>query len=59
MEQYEILMSKISDDKEIMYKLGVLYFKHQKSSKGLKIYNDLRKLDALYAKNLLSHYHFS
>ncbi len=59
MEQYEILMSKISDDKEILYKLGILYFKHHKSSKGLKIYTQLRKLDALYAKNLLAHYNFS
>jgi hypothetical protein len=59
MEQYEILSGKISDDKEIMYKLGMLYFRHQKTSNGLKIYNKLRKLDALYAKNLLSHYHFS
>jgi hypothetical protein len=56
MKQYEILIDQISDDKEVMYKLGILYFKHLKTSKGLKIYSKLRKLDALYAKNLLSHY---
>jgi hypothetical protein len=56
MGQYEILIDQISDDKEILYKLGILYFLHLKTSKGLKIYSKLRKLDALYAKNLLSHY---
>jgi len=58
MGQYEILTTKISDDKEILYKLGLLYFKHGKTAKGLTTYNKLRKLDALYAKNLLNHYHF-
>ncbi|MCH9617750.1 MAG: hypothetical protein SP4CHLAM5_06830 [Chlamydiia bacterium] len=58
MEQYEQLVNCIDDDKEILYRLGVLYFMHHKTSCGLKMYNQLRKLDALYAKNLLSHYNF-
>lgn len=58
MEQYELLIDRIQDDKEIIYRLGVLYFMHYKTSHGLKMYNLLRKLDALYAKNLLAHYNF-
>lgn len=58
MEEYEHLLGKTSDDKEILYRLGLLYFMHHKTSSGLKIYHKLRKLDALFAKNLLSHYHF-
>lgn len=56
MQQYEILVQQLPDDKEIIYKLGILYFTHHKTSKGLRLYNKLRKIDALYAKNLLSHY---
>ncbi|MCH9811175.1 hypothetical protein K0U07_00255, partial [bacterium] len=58
MSEYELLIEKVADDKEILYRLGYLYFLHHKTASGLKIYNLLRKLDALYAKNLLSHYHF-
>lgn len=57
-EQIELekLIKIIPDDKEILYKLAMLYFHLGSTGKGLKIYNKLRKLDALYAKNLLQHY---
>ena len=58
MAEYEELIHKVENDKEILYRLGYLYFQHHKTAAGLKVYNTLRVLDALYAKNLLSHYHF-
>ncbi|MCH9621189.1 MAG: hypothetical protein S4CHLAM20_06060 [Chlamydiia bacterium] len=59
MQQYEIIINRVADDKEILYKLGILYFKHHKTSHGLKIYDRLKHIDALYAKNLLAHYNFT
>lgn len=58
MNQYEEVIEQIADDKEILYKLGILYFKHNQTAKGLKVYERLRHLDALFAKNLLAHYNF-
>lgn len=55
-KEYEILLSLRSKDKEILFRLGLLYFQLGKTSKGLQIYEKLQQIDALDAKHLISHY---
>ena len=54
--EYEILRNLRPQDKEILYKLGVLYFSRGENAKGLKLFKELKTIDMVWAKNLLSHY---
>lgn len=54
--EYEILLNLRSKDKEILFRLGLLYFRLGKTAKGLKVYEKLQQIDALDAKHLISHY---
>ena|SRR3990167_8289245 len=57
LSEYEILSNLRSKDKEILLRLGVLYFRLGKTAKGLLTYESLKKIDAKYGDHLLSHYH--
>ncbi len=57
LSEYEILSNLRAKDKEILLRLGILYFKLGKTAKGLLTYESLRKIDAKYGDHLLSHYH--
>ncbi len=54
--EYEILARLRAKDKEILLRLGILYFKLGKTAKGLLTYESLRKIDAQYGGHLISHY---
>jgi tetratricopeptide (TPR) repeat protein len=54
--EYEILLNLRPSDKEILHRLGLLYFKLGKNAKGLTIYKRLHQIDAAEGKHLLHHY---
>ncbi len=54
--EYEILINIRPHDKEILYRLGILYFRLGKNAKGLTIYRSLMDIDAKDAAHLISHY---
>lgn len=54
--EYEILLNLRSKDKEILFRLGLLYFRLGKTAKGLKVYEKLQQIDALDAKHLIAQY---
>ncbi len=54
--EYEILLNIRPHDKEILYRLGVLYFRLGKNAKGLSTYRCLMEIDARDASHLISHY---
>jgi hypothetical protein len=55
-KEMEILQNLKSNDKEILYKLGILYFKKGLNAKGLKIYEDLLTSYAHKAEDLIQYY---
>ena len=54
--EYEILVLLRPKDKDILYRLGLLYFQSGKTAKGLILYGQLKSLDASSAAHLISHY---
>lgn len=44
------------DDKETLFKLGVLYFQQGQNAKGLKVYEELRNYDRKKSETLIQHY---
>ena len=54
--EYEILLNIRPNDKEILYRLGILYFRLGKNAKGLTVYESLKEIDAKDAMHLISHY---
>lgn len=54
--EYEILLLLRPKDKDILYRLGLLYFQLGKTAKGLTLYGQLKSLDASSASRLISHY---
>lgn len=54
--EYEILKNIRCEDKEILLRLGILYFDSGRNAKGLKIYGDLRSIDAKSADILIKRY---
>lgn len=55
-EEYEKILTLRSSDKEVLYKLGNLYFEQGKNAEGLRIYEKLKRLDSKRAKALIAHY---
>ncbi|GAB4187048.1 MAG: hypothetical protein Tsb0015_05380 [Simkaniaceae bacterium] len=55
-KEYELILQLRPDDKEIMYRLGILYFQQGQNAKGLKIYDQLKNLGHSKADYLLNHY---
>lgn len=54
--EYEILLHLRSDDKEILFRLGKLYFETGKMALGLRIYERLSRIDVKGASDLIAHY---
>ena len=54
--EYEILLRLRSDDKEILFRLGKLYFETGKMAMGLRVYERLSRVDAKRASDLIAHY---
>lgn len=54
--QYEHILSLRSNDQEIMYRLGILYFQQGQNAKGFKIYEQLKNLGCTKHESLLQYY---
>lgn len=54
--QYERVLTLIPNDRETLFKLGVLYFQQGKNAEGLKIYERCRKGDPERAETLIQFY---
>jgi len=55
-KEYEMILHLRPDDKEIMHRLGILYFQQGQNAKGLKIYEQLRSFGYKKADQLLQYY---
>lgn len=56
MREIETLLRLRSQDKEILYRLGSLYFKQGMNAKGLQIYEELKKANFKKGEDLISSY---
>jgi len=56
MREMETLLNLRSNDKEILYLLGSLYFKQGMNAKGLQVYEELRKANFKKAEDLIGSY---
>lgn len=54
--QYEHILSLRSNDQEVMYRLGILYFQQGQNAKGFKIYEQLKSLGSIKHESLLQYY---
>jgi tetratricopeptide (TPR) repeat protein len=54
--EYETILELRPDDKDTVYKLGVLYFEQGYNAKGLKVFEQLTKERFPRAENLISYY---
>jgi tetratricopeptide (TPR) repeat protein len=55
-KQYEVILSLRPDDKDTLFKLGVLYFQQGFNAKGLQVYEDLKKTHYKKAEDLIKFY---
>ncbi len=55
-QEYETLAKITSNDKEILFRLGLLYFQQGRNTKGLKVYELLKKAAHPQADTLISFY---
>jgi tetratricopeptide (TPR) repeat protein len=56
MREYEAILKISPDEQEVLFSLGVLYFKHGLSAQGLRLYEQLKKNDDAKAGALISCY---
>ena len=56
MKEVQILLELRAQDKEILYRLGSLYFKQGMNAKGLQVYEELKKANFKKAEDLISSY---
>jgi tetratricopeptide (TPR) repeat protein len=54
--EYEMILFLCPNDKEIMFRLGILYFQQGLNAKGLQIYEALRRLHFSRADELIDFY---
>ena len=54
--QYELMMQTNPQDKEILFRLGVLYFQQGQNARGLRIYEQLKEIQDSKAAALMSYY---
>ncbi len=54
--EYEMLRLILSDDKEILFKLGVLYFQQGRNAQGLRLYEELKRAKDPKAAALIHFY---
>lgn len=53
---YETILDICPHDKEIMFRLGLLYFEMDETAKGLKLYENLRALNFSKSEELINYY---
>lgn len=56
LKEYERILDLCPQDREIMHRLGILYFKLGKNAKGLEIYETLKKAHHSKANELINFY---
>lgn len=56
MRQYEAILRVCPNDREVLFRLGSLYFQHGLSAQGLKVYEQLKKHNDLKADELIACY---
>lgn len=54
--EYEAIYKLIPDDKDNLFKLGVLYFQQGFNAKGLRVYEELKKAHYKKAESLIKYY---
>lgn len=54
--EYETILKLRPDDKDILFKLGVLYFQQGQNAQGLRVYEELRKTHYKKAESLIKFY---
>ena len=54
--EYETILKINPDDKDVLFKLGSLYFQQGMNAKGLKVYEELRITHTKKAENLINLY---
>ncbi len=55
-KEYETILVLHPNDKEIMYRLGILYFQQGQNAKGLQVYEKLQYLNYRKASDLIEYY---
>jgi hypothetical protein len=56
LKEYEILLKLRPEDKDVLFKLGMLYFQQGLNAKGLQIYEELKSANYKKAENLIKFY---
>lgn len=56
MGAYEVILKLCPNDKEVMFRLGILYFQHGRSAQALEIYDQLKKVNFSRADELIDFY---
>jgi len=54
--EYEIVLKLNPEKKDILYKLGVLYFEQGRNAAGLEIYEELKRVNYMKAETLIAFY---
>lgn len=54
--EYETVLSLCPDDKDTLFKLGVLYFQQGKNAMGLQVYEELKNSNYKKAEQLITYY---
>lgn len=54
--EYETILQLRPDDKETLFKLGLLYFQQGKNAEGLRVYEDLKATNFKKAESLIKFY---
>lgn len=54
--EYEAVLSLCPDDKDTLFKLGVLYFQQGKNAMGLQVYEELKNCSYKKAEQLITYY---
>ena len=54
--EYEMIIRLRPDDKEALFKLGMLYFQQGRNAKGLRVYEELRRSHYQKAEHLIRFY---
>lgn len=54
--QYEAIQKLMPEDRDNLYKLGVLYFQQGFNAKGLRVYEELKKAHYKKCENLIKYY---
>ena len=54
--EYETVLKLCPDDRDILYKLGTLYFQQGQNAKGLQVYEELKDCNYKKAQQVISRY---